>query len=375
MMAILHTRLIHWKKQMLSILFWLLFPILATLAIVYGTNLIQQDSKIPVGIVAGDDSEIANTLYDSIKATPLIRVIDVTEAEARRLVESHELDSAFVIGDGYEQDVENGRRNRLITSYRSNLSFAYAPVSQMIISLVQQDTSRSKAAHTVIKLSNNSTEQWTWNEIVAKTIEIQREEDLLRTTFSFANTAGADNENHVSLWNTWALWALFSILSTLLLFDWLIKEKRAEILPRFAFIRFSYQDYLFVNVCLYTMLFFIFDLLAVIVFYTYLSEPISLSLIGAILAFRLLIIMGAFIFTLLFRNLYLYYSTAFLLALIIAVISGAIIPIDGITNRFGWVALLNPIQPFLHVDYISPWHIVCIIIIAIWYVKGGKSNA
>jgi ABC-2 type transport system permease protein len=84
--------------------------------------------------------------------------------------------------------------------------------------------------------------------------------------------------------------------------------------------------------------------------------------------------MGAFILTLLFRNVYLYYSTAFLLALIITVISGAIIPIDGITNRFDWIALLNPIQPFLEMEYISPWHIVCIIIIAVWYVKGGKSK-
>ncbi|RDW16296.1 ABC transporter permease [Oceanobacillus arenosus] len=375
MMAILYTRLIHWKKQIISLLFWLLLPILATLAIVYGTSLIQQDSKIPVGIVTGDDSEIANALYESIRATQLIRVIDVTEAEARRLVESHELDSAFVIGEGYGQDVENGRRNRLITSYLSNLSFAYAPVSQMIISLVQQDTGHSKAAHTVINLSNHTTEQWTWDEIVAKTIEIQQEEDLLRTTFTFANTVGMENENTVSLWNTWGLWALFSILSTLLLFDWGVKEKRAEILPRFAFIRYTYQHYLLLNVCLYTLLFFIFDLIAVVVFHTFLSESISLSLIGAILAFRMLINMGAFIFTCLFQNVYLYYSTAFLLALITAVISGAIIPIDGVTNRFPWVALFNPVQPFLEMEFISPWHIVCFVIIAIWYVKGGKSNA
>jgi len=372
MIAILQTRLLHWKKQWLSLLFWILLPMMITVVFVSVANAIQEESKIPVGIVMEDDSALSENLYDSLKASPLIRVVRVSEAGAKLQVENHELDSAFVIRDGYADKIQSGNRNRLIKSYKSDLSFAYTPVSEMIISHIQEDTGRSKAAHTVRSLHDyfqGSEQPWTWEEIVATSKEIQAEENLLRTTFSFSSTGGTTDTKEITLWNIWGLWGVLSMLTTFLLFDWVIKEKNSNIIPRFAFIRFSFKSYLLQTGLWYTILLFMVDLITVAVFHYFLNEPVTWSLIAAILSYRLTLNFAAGILALISRHLSVYYSVSFILTLGLALISGAIIPIDGIMDQIPWLKLINPMIPFLDREFVQPWLIVLVIVLGIWLIR------
>src|SRR5690625_1469822 len=102
MISILKIRLLHWKKQVLTLLFWLLFPIMATIAIIYISSTIQDDSDIPIGVIMEEESPMANELMKSISNTPFIRVTEMTEREALHSLETHELDSVFIIRDGYQ---------------------------------------------------------------------------------------------------------------------------------------------------------------------------------------------------------------------------------------------------------------------------------
>ncbi|RLL47913.1 ABC transporter permease [Oceanobacillus piezotolerans] len=366
MISIIRTRLIHWKKQPFSLLFWLILPILATLAIQYFTSAIQEDSKVPVGIVLEEDTELAMNLYLAIKENPLIRVYDVTEEEARRKVLSHKLDSAFVIEEGYEENVKKGSRNQIITSYKSDLSFAYTPVSQTIISLVQEDTGRSKAAYTVINLDNERS--WTWEEIIQTANEIQKEENLLHTTFSYASSE-EKKENQIRLWNSWGVWAIFSVLSALMLADWVIKEKRSSIKPRFPFIRFTYKWYYMGNLVPYTVLFLLIDLTAVMLFNLLLSETITSKLLLSMLSFRMMLQMGTFLFAYCFRNLYFYYILSFVLTLFVILISGVIIPMNS-----SW-DVINPLNAFINQEVISGYLMLFTVLLIIWLMKGEKRNA
>ncbi|MFD1850738.1 ABC transporter permease [Oceanobacillus bengalensis] len=368
MIAIFKTRLIHLRKHIFSFIFWLILPILATLFVIYLTDKLQEDSKIPIGIVLEEDSALSNDLYEVIQENPLIRVYDVTEAEARIKVESHELDSAFVIQKDYEENILEGKRNRLITSYRSDMSFAYIPVSEMIISYVQQETGRAKTALTVMNLSENRANTWTADEIIAKSKEIQEEENLLRTSFSYQKTHQSVDEEKESLLNNWMLWAIFSVLSTLLVSDWIIKERKAAIAVRYAFMKYSLKSYMLQNLLLYTCAFFLMDLLAVFIFHFLLDEPISLQLILSLIVFRITVNLGSFLFALLFRNIYFYYVISFIISLILAILSGIIIPIEG--N----VTMLNPIHAFSQHSLLNPWLFVFILITVIWIMK-GESDA
>lgn len=377
MISTLQTRLIHWKKQWLSLLFWLLFPIIATLIVIHFTNIIQEDSKVPVGIVMEEETPLANALYESLEMTTLIRVYNLTEKEALHQLEKHELDSVFVVQSGYEDKIRKGSRNRLITSYRSDLSFAYSPVKEMIVSYVQQDTGRAKAAYTINQISDtfNINQQWTWEEIVAKSKEIEADENLLHTTFSFADKVQSQNDNEIVVWETWGLWALFSLLASLLLFDWVIKENRLSLLPRFAFNRISFKSYLLQNVGIYTILMILFDFAALITFNLLLDESISIQLMASILSYRMILNTGAFLLALCFNQIYSYYSISFILTLLLAITSGAVIPIDGIINKIPILKLLNPLQAFLQngIGYI--WLILFSGLIIIWYARKENFNA
>ncbi|WP_165767875.1 ABC transporter permease [Virgibacillus indicus] len=376
MMNVLKTRLIHWRKQVFPLLFWLLLPIIAVILLIQAANAIQADSKVPVGLVVEENTQFAKDLAASIKQTPFIRVYETTEEDAKLKLEQHELDSAFVIKEGYEDNVRKGSRNRLVTSYKSDLSFAYTPVSEMIISYVQQDTGRSKAAHTVKALSDNYSpdQQWSWEEVVTKSKEVEAEESLLHTTFTFADSAKEDEENEITILNTWGLWAVFSILSTLLLFDWVIRENRKSLIPRFTFIRFSYKNYFVLNTLLYTILLFLFDLAAVISFNLFLNEPFAMN-IWVLLTYRLMLNAGAFLLALCFNNIYLFYSASFALTLFFGILSGAVIPIEGLTQRFQWLEYVNPLDAFLSGRNSSLWLAVLLFIFALWYVRKEKSDA
>lgn len=287
------------------------------------------------------------------------------------------MDSAFIIEDGYEAKILRGSRNRLITSYQSNLSFAYTPIREMLISYVQQDTGKVKAAHTITDLQERLQPEAmvSFDEIIAKTNEIQAQENLLATTFSFYNDEGVGMKNDISILNTWGLWAIFSILSTLLLTDWLIKERRPGLMPRFAFMRFTYKNYAIQNLGFYVIAFLLFDGLSIVVFKQLLSESIDFNLIGAIISFRILISTSAFLLALLFKNSYFYYSVSFILVLFLIILSGAILPIDGLTKRFPWLLDVNPIQPFLDQTFWNPWLLVPLALVSIWIAKGEKLNA
>lgn len=377
MIETLKARFIHLKKQWPTLLFWLLLPIAVTVIIIHTTDAVQSDTKVPVGLVLEEETGLAKDLLYSIKQSPLIRVYETNKEDALHRLMQHELDSVFILHQGYEEQIRKGKRDQLITSYQSDLSFAYSPVKEMIISYVQQETGRSKAAHIVHELTEqyNSNKQWPWKEVIDKSKAVEKEENLLYTSFSFTNTGQTNKESELKLWNTWGLWSIFSVLSTLLIFDWLIKEKRNSILPRFAFIRFSFKNYILKNFLLYTILFIVFDMIAAGVFYFLLNEPISFAFVGSLLTFRLMINAGAFLLATTFKSILLYHSVSFIITLFLAITSGAILPIDGLTNRYEWITFLHPLQPFLSGRTTYLWTSIFILLTMIWYIRKENSDA
>lgn len=371
MKNILMTRLIHFKKQWLMILFWLLFPIFSTMIIITVANKIQEDTKVPVGIVLEEETPATLELYESMKTVPLMRVYKLSETEAIDQLNKHQLDSVFVIQKGYERKIRKGSRNRLVAGYQSDLSLAYLPVQEIILSYVQEDAGRSKAAHVVNKLNDQyaGDQQWTWDHVIEKSKQIQVEQQLLHTTFSFSDTAIKDQDNSFTLLKPWAIWSLSTLLSTFLLFDWLIKERRPGIMPRFAFMRLSLKSFLMQNLIIYLVLQLIFDAIALTSFHFFFNETITFSVISAVFSYRLVISLGAFLFALPFKNTYVFYSASFVVTLLMAIGSGALLPIDGLIRRYPWFEWINPLHAFLSMEWLNIWLFVCLILLTVWYMR------
>ncbi|AIF45376.1 ABC transporter permease [Virgibacillus sp. SK37] len=377
MKAILTTRLLFWKRQKGMLLFWMLLPIILTFSIIMVIETAQGNGKIPVGIVLQEKTDYTDRLLKELNNISSLQVEVLTEEEALHQIEIHKLDSAFIIKEGYTEKILKGSRNRLISGIRSDLSFGYTPVSEAIQSIIQQDTGRVKAAFTVQQLSKvyDSSSTWTIDEIVKKSKEIEKQQNLLQTSFSFTTAEESPVEKKSSLVNPWGLWAIFSFLSTLLLYDWLIKEKTSPIYKRFTFTKFSFKMYAIQNSFIYLCLFLLFDIITVSLFTIFLTEPISLTFIISLVMFRLTLIMAAFTLALLFKNAYLYYVFSFSFSLIVAITSGSIIPMDRLPEKISVINSLHPLQPFLHNEIGFLWFILLSAIVIFWHGRKGKSDA
>ncbi|SFB24490.1 ABC-2 type transport system permease protein [Lentibacillus halodurans] len=372
MKQIMATRFMHWKKQWVSIIFWLLFPILATTGITAITETLQDDTKVPVGIVMEEQTAASEELVQDIKSTPFIRAEILSENQSLHDLEKHELDSVFVIHEGFEENVQRDHRDRLITSFQSDLSFAYSAVKEMILSYVQQETGRSKAAFVVQELEqqHNGNTGWTYEEITAKSKEIQQDENLLDTAFSFDDTVMEANQTP-PLFPIWGLWSICTLLSTMLVFDWVIKEKRSKAILRLAFSRWSLKSYLLQNFMLYSVVLFLVDLVTVSIFLFMFGEWIS---VVSLIVYRLFINMAAFLFAHLFRNTLLYYTVSFALVLIVGISSGAVLPAASIDSP-AWFDFVNPLAPLLSGEYVNLWSVMIMVLAVFWLVRKERFHA
>ncbi|SDJ97384.1 ABC transporter permease [Sediminibacillus albus] len=375
MKAIVSTRMMHWRKQWKSLLCWLLLPTVSTLLFISIAEQWQEETKIPIGLVVEDHSDLAQQLTELISKNPLLTAKQMELSQALVQLEQHQLDSVFVIEDGYQENIKHDNRNRVVTAYASDMSFAYTPVKEAVASYVQEDASSSRAARVVEQLAADygGDANWKWEEIVLTSKKIQEEESLLHTSFAFLNQAEQVEDDSISIWKVSGVWALFNLFTTFFLFDWLIKERRASIRKRLSLLRISFKSYLLQNAFLYLVLLAIFDVVGMGLLSFYFHQSIHLDQLLALLSFQVSISIAAFLFALLFRTTFFYYVSVIPITLLMAILGGAIVSVD--TQTWPWIAHLSPLQPFLEGNVVHSWFIGSLIMITIWYLRKEKSHA
>ncbi|WP_047985047.1 ABC transporter permease [Ornithinibacillus californiensis] len=377
MMDILYTRLLLWKKKSISMLVWLLLPIVGTILFITSANAIQEDSKVPVGIVLEEETALANELVDSIIASELVFLHVLSNDRALYELEKHELDSVFIIHEGFEDAVLSGKRNNIISSYRTELSFAYSPIKEMIVSLVQEETGRAKAANYILAMYERygGTDPWTWDEITEQSKQKQIDENLLNTAFAYSSGKQADDNPSLLSWNAWGIWAILSLLSTLFLSDWIIREKNLAVSTRYTFIKKSLFSYYSQVIILYVLLIFLFDLLAVAAFTIFLDETISLSFVFVILSFRIMLCMLSISIANLFQRISSYYGISIIIVLLLAIISGIVIPISGFIPQHSLMNFINPLHAFISGNMTIMWNEIGLVSITLALLRKEISNA
>lgn len=373
MRALLITRWLHWKRHGVSLLFWLFFPLVMTILIVTGVGQVREDVRIPVGIVNLSDAEAAASLVQALSETELLRVSVLNEFVAKKRLRQHDLDSVFVISEDYAKKLRSGERQGLLTGYRTGQSLAYVPVKEMVLSYVQQAFDRAKAVQVIQGLAADypRDEHWSRETIIQKSKSIQAREDLLTVRLHFAG-AGKMSANDEGWLQIWAVWACLQMLATFLLFDWVVREKHAGVSMRFAFMRMAYKHYMLGHLLLYAVLGVLLAMLTYVVFWFGLGEHVS---IGALVAFQLFLSMGAFVLAQCFRRLFFYHMTVFALVLLVAVSSGAVLPLPGIADYGVWGDILAPLAPFLTEGYGNAWTVIVVVCGLFWYVKKEKFYA
>ncbi len=374
---IVTTRLMRWKKEWKSLLFWLIFPLLLTFLLLQSVEAWQAKTKVPIALVVEEETEMVTHLIEEIAQSELLLIHYMELDEALHKLEQHELDSVFVIRVGYEDHIHANRRNQLIEAYSSNRSFAYRTVVEMIASIAQQDAARSKAAFVIRQLykEHGMEDEWSYSDVIASSQERQQSKALLQTSFSFYTQTDAEEAQSVSSLSVKGVWTFFALLTTFFLFDWVVKENRPLIRPRWHFAQLSFKVYAFGTFGLYSGLLMIVDIATVLLLSTFYKESITFMGIVSLLAFRLTINLLAFLLATVFTQSFLYYISGTAVSLFLVVGGGAIIPLEGVTRKWPWVELSSPVQALLSETIPAPWLIVLAVLMILWFQKGRKSYA
>src|SRR5699024_2699835 len=367
----LFTRLLHWKKTWWSMLFWLLLSIALTWAIVHSTEVIKDDSSIPIAVVLEDETPIAETFKENVAASSLVHVFDYSKEKALNELKKHELDSVFIVDADFDTYIKENRKVTLIKGYESSLSFAYLPVKELLLSHIQKEAGRYKMASFITEMSEHFPPHTVWNEedMIQTAKQIEEEEHLLDSSLVFAGNQKPVQESP-KLLNHWGVWAILTLLSTCFLFDFVIKEKQKPVISRFLFTRYLFKTYLLQNFFIYTSLLFIVDIVTAYLFeYVLTNGSITIQFLGLLLIYRLTINAIAFLLTLLIKNIYTFYSVSFMLAIFIVLTSNAVLPLNETLIKYTWVAYINPAQPFLDQTFSLLWPIVLYLIMSLWYFR------
>lgn len=379
-MKTIQTRWLLIKRQIFGLLFWLVFPFLITWGIMSITDTVQKEAKIPIGMIQYDDSKLANRLIERLEQSNLLHIYEMKEDEAIRALTRHELDSVFVIHEDYEKNIQAGKRDGLITGYESNLSFAYVPVKEIVVSNVQRDTLRIKAASYIQMMEEeyNSPIISDRETIIADINKTENLEQLLSSTLVLKNEDFTLEKDQPTIFDPWHIWALVSYLATFFIFDWVIKERTAPARVRLYFTNSSWQTYFLKHFTLFTIGLFIFDMLTYIGF-SFLFNGGSLALdtsfLISLLIYRLTINLTAFILAMIIRSLAFYYSFAAGFTLLVTITSTAILPIDYLMKKLSWLSYINPVQVFIYESFGAYWLFLMLAMLIFWLIRRESYDA
>lgn len=375
MIRLLQSRWMHIRKQYKSFLFWLLLPLFASAVYVAVDTNIEDQLRVPVGIVMEEETPLLQELTDELEELPLIEISYLSYGEAMYSLENHQLDSVFEFPAQYDEAILHNNRRGIVSHYTSNMSLAAIPVKESVVSFIQEQLNRSKAAIAVEDLFDTYQMTPPTTEDVAETSkEIQESERLIETTFSTAGKRGHSTETN-SIISVLDVWILFVLFSTMMIFEWVVQERNHPAFGRISFTAYHPKKYILSQVFIYIGTFIVIDFVTFLVLVYGMDQTIPLSMLIACLLFRTTIGLSIFLGTLLFKQRFSYVLGALIVCIVLIGTSGMILPIEGITRHFPLFATLHPLQPIMHGEIGLTWLLISIGLCVIWLFKKENVHA
>ena len=362
----LAIRYLHLKKEWLSFLFWLLFPLFGTILILHLVNQVREDVGVPIGIVIEEPSSLTDELLSKLAQSDYIRIQQYEKSEALQLLERHELDSVFVIRRNYDRKIY-AQEKRVIKGYYTDQSYAYPATLELVSSYAQEQASRGKLLTEVENLLTTYDRMDLWNEqtIIEESIERQETSNLIQIDLQLIDTNKVTSTNILPPLH-WTLWSLLTMLSTFFLFDWVVKERQPQLAIRWALSSLNFRSYALWQFLFYTAVLMICDLSMLLYF-----KELHFGMFLCILSFRFIVNTSAFLCAHTTRKRPTYYLISLCLTLVFSILGGGFIPLDGLFAKVPYLSSVHPVYAFLHEQIAYPMIVVLLLIMIYYFKKGG----
>lgn len=372
MNAFLFTRMLLMKKQVLSIGIWLLMPLAFTYVLSQWLTNMVEESQIPIAIVDEDESELSRAFIDELQQIDLFRITVMEKQKALYALEKNELDSVFVLKRDFQAQLQTNKRNDLIEAYATNRSYFYFVVKENITSLVQRKATQAKAAYEVKKILNQygSTIHWSFDDIMAEGQQREDRYQLLTVDFSYYKESSSPTGRELFL-NPWGIWAFFVLISSFYLLDWVIKEANHPVVVRWLQSKSTYQTYFFSTVGIFILCMWLIDCST----YVLLATSFHWADVGTIMTFRFSCAILALFIAVHMKTTFQFYCITPVIALLLAFVGGAFIPMGPIFEKWPVLTELSPVYALLQWEVSGAWLIISGLLLLVIYLKGVSRYA
>lgn len=150
--------MLRWK----SMLFLFLFPLVMVTGLYPILSVTVSGSQIPIAWVDQDNSEFSQLVYDRLQENERLNIKSLNQEEAGRQVQTGEVEAAFLIEAGFEEQLKTGETGEIISWIRSEASTLDAFAKEKIASEAVRLMLNSKAAQFVADRQGDETWQETF---------------------------------------------------------------------------------------------------------------------------------------------------------------------------------------------------------------------
>ncbi|WP_240257760.1 ABC transporter permease [Fredinandcohnia quinoae] len=322
-------------KNPVSLLFLFIIPIGATIGLGSLFEKGQEELAIPIALVDEDKSDFSKIITKRMSDQSKITITNVSREKAEKLLATNEVDSIFMIKQGFQDNLLQEKREDTIEVWVSPSSMAVGIVREVMASEVIRLTSNIKAAEHVEKLYNQKgiEDSSIWDEAYAYTDAQWDPEPLM--TIDYIEQRGKDIVDAKSeIINPYlGLWTFFTMLACFLAIDWIIKERNTI----FARIQTTYQglsSYLWKSISGYFILHVLQAFMSFIIFIKLDIVENRMSLLVAMILYLFICMSLSVLFASFTRNLNSYYISSFLFVLIVGVLGGSFFPVPELSEVF-----------------------------------------
>jgi hypothetical protein len=295
MKVLLETRWLLLKHKFWRTLLWLLLPLVLTCLFTVLFNKTSDDFRIPVAIIQESEAgDIQTNVIETLRNSEYIDVNVYSDDAVRRVLhdlDQNDFDSVFIIKSDFEEQVAEGSRRNLIESYYTGQSLFYEPTKEVIASVIQEKFGEMYAVDHVLRLQEEYSGNMIFDEsdVIEQISETEDDTNLVTQHFHFA---GAGAEHVQETLNPLNIWSYLTILFTIFLFDFIVVERKNSVSERFLFMKWTHEQYLLLNVFLFTVVMIAVDCLSFAIYASMFDVAIELL---PLLCFRMVVNVMAFL--------------------------------------------------------------------------------
>ena len=220
-------------KRLLQPNFLLILFIPLAAAILIGGFLEKQQKElaIPIGVVDLDESDFSKEIIKGMKKQEMIMVYETSSEEGNELLEQNEVDSVFVIKNGFQEQLLKEDREETIELWISPNSVLSGVLQEVVASEVTKITSAIKASNKVQQLykRNHINSEFDWQDAYEYTLKQWEPEPLMtiKYTEDDRHPLGheVDRTEDAIFVPYLGIWSFFTMSSCFIASAWIAKER------------------------------------------------------------------------------------------------------------------------------------------------------